>query len=316
MVDVVLRPAERRGDVGEGAATELRGRDHQLGRVGGHDRRDLLTLTDAEVAVADAELVVLRCRPGHAAHELVPAGGDALMAEHSRHRAAAERQCGEHLEEFVAGDAKVAEQLLAGGVDHLRNVFARADDASLHGARLDQVGEHDHAVAEPDAGVGDVEHQRLLGDAEVVVHEAGGGRLEEIPRHGAVDEGADLVGAKPRAVEGLAGGDGGHGAGRYIGRPHTPGAHAADAFQSARRNLQPLIGRRDPLLDLRGRQERGWEVQSERLHEDMLETKRNHHVLLHHRAGCPTRGGQLPSLGHRPTASSDAAGLNNSQPSI
>jgi hypothetical protein len=56
------------------------------------------------------------------------------------------------------------------------------------------MGEHDHAVAEPDAGIGDVKSQRLLGYIEIMMNEAGGGWLEKISLHGAVDDSTNLVG--------------------------------------------------------------------------------------------------------------------------
>jgi hypothetical protein len=47
------------GDIGEGASTELCSSNHQLGRIRGHDRCDLLSLANAKVTVTDAEIVVL-----------------------------------------------------------------------------------------------------------------------------------------------------------------------------------------------------------------------------------------------------------------
>lgn len=81
-------------------------------------------------------------------------------------------------------------------MDDLRDVFARAKHPHLHRPGLDEVGKHDQAVAEADAGIGDVEGKRLLGDAEIVVNEAGRRRLEEIARHRAVDEGTDIPGGE------------------------------------------------------------------------------------------------------------------------
>ena len=138
-----------------------------------------------------------------------------------------------------------------------------------------------------------------------MVHQAGGGRLEEVARHRAVDQGTDLIRAKPRAVEGLAGGDGGHGTRGDVRRPDAAGAHATDPLQRADWDPEPFVDRGDPLFDLGGRQQGGGEIKAERLQADMLEPKRNHQVLLTdpdvHRRAALSRHGTSPGHAVRRT---------------
>ena len=71
------------------------------------------------------------------------------------------------------------------------------DQAGADLPQLDHVGHLDHAVEQPQAGVGDVVDHAVRGQAEAMMDAAGRGRLEEVAADRAVDQGADVPPVDP-----------------------------------------------------------------------------------------------------------------------
>jgi hypothetical protein len=131
------------------------------------------------------------------------------------------------------------------------------NDAGTNLTQLDHVGHLNHAVENPQTGVGDVVNHRALGQFHAVMHAARGRWLQKVPAHRTVNQGAKLATVDSARGDGLVSRLDADRARPRIGRKKPPLANARHQFEPPLGKAQPLVqwcqaplelGRRDDLL--------------------------------------------------------------------
>src|SRR5690606_29700165 len=197
LVDLVHRPAQRLAGGLEGLGGQLDAFDQQQAGVGDH-----------AVQVAHAQLVPLVGRAGHAALVARRVGHQLGAGQHHGGGAGTGGQRGELVAQLLGGDVRGHHALQGLFIDQV-GAFAVDDQRVVDVAAFDHARGHVHAVDEGQAGIGDVEGDAVVADAQVAGNDGGGGRLQVVAADRGVDQQADAVGGYAGVFQRLAPGHGG-----------------------------------------------------------------------------------------------------------
>ncbi|MEZ4239015.1 MAG: rhomboid family intramembrane serine protease [Myxococcota bacterium] len=239
LVDGAGLPAELLDGRRPGLDREPHAVDQQAVRVGLHLG-----------GVAEAQLVELGRRAHDHAVDPVVALRQVAVGDHGGHGTRAERERGEVVAEGVGRGHRVAEPV-DGGRDGLAGALAVDHQGGADLAELDHVRGGRDAVEEPEAGIGDVEAERVARQLHLAGHHARRGGLEVVAADARVDEAVDLVAVDAGVGQRLLARHRRHG-GRLDPRvPEAPLLDARQLLELPRRQAQAVEGGAEGLLELR-----------------------------------------------------------------
>ena len=146
--------------------------------------------------------------------------------------------------------------------------LAGDDQAGADLAEFDAVGDVEHAVEHPEAGIGNIVDGGVPLDADGGGHLAGGRRLEMLAADAGVDQGADLLRRDIAPLQRFFRRSDRPLRNRRVRLPPAPFADAGQRFQLAGRDVQRLVHRLQPVFQLGGSDDDRRQLIADRLHID------------------------------------------------
>jgi hypothetical protein len=197
------------------------------------------------------------------------AGHQRAVAHHCRDRTGADGEIGK-----VRLDRISRERLLHQRAQRLLDegppLLARGDQRALDLARLDHASRQRQRIQEAEAGIGYIENLRSRRQPDLAMRERRSRRLQHVAAHRRVHKHLHLLRPQSGLGQHRTPRGGARIGGTRIGRPHPPLADPGHQFQTADGQLQPLVERAQPLLDLGGSPNLLGQRDRERFDADML----------------------------------------------
>ena len=196
----------------------------------------------------DAQLVVGRARPTHAAEDPVSLGVRGRATQDHRGGAGTECERRERLAELRARRLLVFESV-EGALLRLAGAFGGDDERVVDLSGVEHRPGELHRVDEPEARVRHVEVEAARRQPERVVDLRRDRRLDVGARHRRVDEEADLIRLDPGRLQGEpTRGDRAVDVSRLV-RPPAPRRHSGQRLELAACHADPRVRRRESIVD-------------------------------------------------------------------
>ena len=106
------------------------------------------------------------------------------MSEQNRDGGRTDSHRGKRGFNFGAGGIEIGQQAFDGGIDQRSPIFTGNHQAGLNLSGFNHIGNMHHAVEHPQACVGDIKYQGLVGQFQVVMDDGGGSGFQKVTAHG------------------------------------------------------------------------------------------------------------------------------------